>query len=281
MKLKLLFVLFILPTLSHARCNSNAIGVIHQSGFGISFGGGESSAGSYDKNTINVPLTIDGKQACFKKKTSYKIESKEKNKMVISPMELDFENIPAPHFKQYIFVQKKPDSLQTKIITMNFVCSGEIPLSTEAMTNSLFSIKASQEMEVNTSSTFASGVAAQNLGYRYKLNDQNNEALSFFAELYQAKKKKTEEELAIKPDCTEVSIPSLISQSNTEILGAVKKGITSEFSTLPKDAPNGCSQEFSNEMKNYLFENYVDNESLKDFKIKKKWFSKDLIFEWD
>lgn len=46
------------------------------------------------------------------------------------------------------------------------------------------------------------------------------------------------------------------------------------------NVPNGCSNDFATSMKNYQLENYEANDSLKDYKVKKKWFSDDLVFEW-
>jgi len=281
-KLSSFFLIFILaPSLVEAKCNSNSIGVIHQSGFGISFGGGEGSAGSYDKNTVNVPLSIDGKLACFKKKNSYKIESKEKNKMIISPMEVDFENVPDPHFKQYIFMKKMTPLENSQVFIMNFVCSGENPLSTETISNSLFNIQKVNEMEMSTSSTFSSGVSAKILEGKKISEYQPNEAFQLFSQIYDDKKKSLETApIETNHECLEINIPTLVSTQTTEAIEEVNKGISAEFTTKNAKGLNGCSKDFSSVMKSYLLENYNENESFKDFKIKKKWFSSDLVFEW-
>lgn len=278
MKIIILFSFLLLPLVSSAKCNTNAIGVIKQSGWGISIGAGGTSAGSYDKDVVNVPLTINGEQACFKKKNSYKIESKEKNKMTISPMKVDFENVPAPHYKQYIFVEKAADTIKTKIITMNFICTGEIPLSIESMANSLFNIQNSNDINVESSNVFATGAAAKNLSTHSSKN--SSEAFSFFTQLYQSKTPANNTSGADFPCCNDIKIPSIISQSSVNALSGMEKAIASQFTTLASNVPNGCSNDFSQKMKAYLLENYSENESLKEFKINKKWISNDLVFEW-
>lgn len=198
--------------------------------------------------------------------------------MTISPMKVEFENIPAPHYKQYIFVEKTTDSLQTKIFTMNFICTGEIPLSIESMANSLFNIQNSNNVNVESSNVFATGAAAKNLNTHSGKN--SSEAFSFFTQMYQNKPTVNNASAADLPCCNDIKIPSIISQSSVNALSGMEKAIASQFTTLASNVPNGCSNDFSQKMKAYLLENYGENESLKDFKINKKRISDDLVFEW-
>lgn len=86
--------------------------------------------------------------------------------------------------------------------------------------------------------------------------------------------------MADKPCCTEYKIPSIFSDTSVSSLSGIQRAIASSFSTMGANVPNGCSNDFAETMKNYQLENYTANESLKDYKIKKKWFSDDLVFEW-
>lgn len=276
-------LIFIPFAKAHAKCNTKAIGYYNQSGFGISFGGGGSSAGYYDKNTVNVPLTINGEQACFKKTSHFSMKSEQKkdrpeeNSIIITPMKAEFENIPSPHIKQYIFVEKNPSKLLSKFHVMNFVCAGEIPVSVEATSDSVSKIQRdSNTTSVEVTRVFATGAAAENLR---RHNPAPHETFNFFTSLY---KERTSKELNNDlPCCTDYNAPSIISDTSIKALTGVERAIASSFTTMADNVPNGCSNAFADSMKNYQLENWETNESLKDIKVKKKhWLSSDLVFEW-
>lgn len=258
---------------------------MRESGFGISFGGGGNKASFQDKNTVNVPITINGQQACFKKATTFTMKSEKKKEkpeesiITLNPMKTEFENIPAPHQKQYIFVEKNDNKLLTKFHVMNFVCSGETPLSIEATSDSVIKIEvASNKTDVVVNTSFATGAAAENLNRGRKGVTYSQETFDFFTKIY---KEKTQRELSReKPCCTEYNAPSILTDTSIRAFTGVERAIASSFTTMNSDVPNGCSNDFAETMKNYQFENYESNESLKDYKVKKKWFSDSLIFEW-
>lgn len=286
--MKTLLILFIFSSfasLAEAKCNTKAIGYYNQSGFGISFGGGGSSAGYYDKNTINVPLSINGEQACFKKVNAFKMKSEKKkdkaeeNSIVITPMKTEFEKIPSAHQKQYIFVEKNPSKLLTKFHVMSFICAGEIPLSIEATSDTVLKIHTQADsVDIKVAHVFATGAAAENLNKGNKGNTASRETFDFFSKLYMEKSQK--ELSADKPCCTEYKVPSIISDTSIHALSGVERAIASSFTTMASNVPNGCSNDFATSMKNYQLENYEANDSLQDYKVKKKWFSDDLVFEW-
>lgn len=281
----MLFLSTIIPHAIWAKCNTQAIGVIHQSGFGISIGGGGTKTGYYDKNTINVPLTINDQQACFMKKSSFELKAEvsagekevDKGKISISPLNVSFENIPSPHVKQYLYVEKNESKNNTIFHTMAFICAGEIPLSIEAISDNYSRIlRKSQEVEVSTHMVFATGAAAENLN-RQKNWLKSQPTFNFFAKLYQEKTNREIEEI---PCCNHKAPNLLTSTSISSISNIDERHIAAGFSTMGEKVVNGCATEFSEIMKDYLLENYSDNESLKDYKVSKKWFSDILIFEW-
>lgn len=284
-KITLTLLLLISITSAHAKCNSNAIGYRHETGFGISFGGGSSSAGFYDKNTVNVPLSINGEQACFKKVNAFKMKSEkkkdkaEKNSIVITPMKTEFEKIPNAHQKQYIFVEKNSTDLLTKFHVMSFICAGEIPLSIEATSDSVLKINTQHDQaSMKVTHVFATGAAAENLNKANKGKTANAETFDFFSKIYMEKSQK---ELAVdQACCSDFKIPSIISDTSIHAFSGVERAIASSFTTMAANVPNGCSNAFAESMKNYQLENYESNDSLKDYKVKKKWFSDDLVFEW-
>lgn len=269
-----------------SKCMTDAIGIYRETGFGISFGGGNSGASYGDKNYVNVPLSINGERACFLKKTAFtmKSESKknksDKNQISITPMTTDFENVPDAHQKQYVFVEKDANTLMTKFHVMSFVCAGEIPLSVEATSDSVLKIltdSSSASMKVST--VFATGIAADNLHKSKGGKTSSQPTFDFFNKIYLDK---THKELVNgMPCCTDYRIPSILTDTSIKSLTNVERAITSSFTTIDSKVPNGCSKDFTETMKNYQLENYTDNESLKDYRIKKKgWFSDDLVFEW-
>nr|BDT27118.1 hypothetical protein BHI3_05840 [Bacteriovorax sp. HI3] len=286
--MKITFALLLLSfsfSEAFAKCNSNAIGYRNESGFGISFGGGSSSAGFYDKNTVNVPVSINGEQACFKKVNAFKMKSEKKkdkaeeNSIVITPMKTEFEKIPSAHQKQYIFVEKNPQKLLTKFHVMSFICSGEVPLSIEATSDTVLKINMQPDSaDVRVSHSFATGAAAENLNKGNKGKTSNAETFDFFSKLYMEKSQK---ELAVdQACCSDFKIPSIISDTSIHAFSGVERAIASSFTTMASNVPNGCSNAFAETMKNYQLENYETNDSLKGYKVKKKWFSDDLVFEW-
>ena len=237
-----------------AKCNSEAIGYRKETGFGISFGGGSSSAGFYDKNTVNVPVSVNGEQACFKKVNAFAMKSEKKkdkaeeNNIVITPMKAEFEKIPSPHLKQYIFVEKNPQRLLTKFHVMSFVCSGEIPLSIEALSDSVLKIKMqSDKVEVNVNHIFATGAAADNINKANKGKMSSSETFDFFSKLYMEKSQK---ELAVdQACCSDFKIPSIISDTSIHAFSGIERAIASSFTTMATNVPNGCSNAFAETMK--------------------------------
>lgn len=265
----------------NAACNTGAIEYKHETGFGISLGSGGAKTKYNDSTSINVPLTLNGEQACFRKKNKLSLKavnSKESDtgKIIISPMVAEFENIPNPMVRQYLFVEKNKEKTQTKFHTMSFVCAGELPLSVEAASDSYSKIYVdSNKTEVNVTTVFATGIAAENISNsRRALSSQGT--FDFFAKIY---KLKTSKELDSTVCCTQ-KIPSIISDSSINSLAGIERTIASSFTTLGAKVPNGCSSEFAESMTPYLIENYEMNDSLKDYKVSKKWFSSDLVFEW-
>ncbi|MEA9356913.1 hypothetical protein SHI21_11880 [Bacteriovorax sp. PP10] len=288
MKTSILFLISALITPSafaKSKCMTNAIGIYHETGFGISFGGGSSSVDYGEKSVVNVPLSVDNKPACFIKQNAFKLKSEakkdkdEKNSITVTPMKTEFENVPNASQKQYIFVEKDAEnSLKTKFHIMSFICAGELPLSIEATSDTYSKLAlTSNSANIKVSKVFATGKAAQNL--KKVMPDLSvQETFDFFGKIYQEKTHK--ELMADKPCCTEYRIPSIISDTSITSLSGVERAIASSFTTMGANVPNGCSKDFADSMKNYQLENYTANESLKDYQIKKKWFSDDLVFEW-
>ncbi|MDD4975960.1 MAG: hypothetical protein PHY93_16505 [Bacteriovorax sp.] len=123
---------------------------------------------------------------------------------------------------------------------------------------------------------FATGAAADNLSVgRRALSSQAT--FDFFAKLY---KEKTQRELDVNLSYGQKA-PSIISDTSINTMTGIERDIASSFTTMGARIPNGCSKDFSTAMEQYLLENFEQNDSLKDYKVKTKWFSDDLVFEWE
>lgn len=274
-------LLFLAPNLVSAKCNTGAIEYVNETGFGISFGGGSSSSFE-QQQSINIPMTINGEAACYRKKTSLKFNSEENKKgnfrnILITPMDIEFENVPEAHVKQYIYVETDPtNKALTKFHSMRFICSGNIPLSVEAVSDKYLKILSDEQASVQVATVFATGIAAQNLNQGKKAKSNNQETFDFFAKLY---KNKTQRAIEEAPKC-EYNIPSVFSETTISALTDVHREIASNYTTMETKVVNGCTKDFSEAMANYQLENFKDNESLKDFKVKKKAFSKKILMEW-
>jgi hypothetical protein len=279
-KMHSLLFLTILSSNLHAKCVTDAVIIKHESGFGISFGSGGSKSNYGDSSMVNVPLTINGEQACFKKKSKFEVKTVEKNDFskgifTITPLDVEFENVPTPTTRQYIFADRTSHKTQTKFYTMSFICSGEIPLSIEASSDSYIELALKSEMAaVNTTTIIATGIAAKNLE-NTNYNSKQKEAFEFFADKYKLDTGKTSDTA-----CCGQKVPSILTSTSVQSLTGIERAITSSFTTMSSYVPNGCENQFSDKMKNYLIENYEQNESLKDFKVSKGWFNKNLKFEW-
>lgn len=266
-----------------AKCNTMAMGYYNQTGFGISFGGSGSKVGFFDKNTTNVPLTINGDQACYKKVSNFSMTSEskknesEKNKIIITPLNVEFENIPNAHHRQFLYVEKNSNPLLRKFHTVSYICSGGVPLSIEATSDMVISLMGkSDDSSVSITHTFATGSAANNLKWMPTISMQ--ESFDYFKNLYN---QKTIKEHSVPDECcNDIKIPSILSHTSIHALSGVERIIASGFTTMGAEIPNGCSEDFIKTMGPYLLENFEKNESLESFKIKKKWFSNDLVFEW-
>ncbi|MGZ3806530.1 MAG: hypothetical protein ACXVCE_00485 [Bacteriovorax sp.] len=276
-----IFVLSALETIQ-AACDTDAIIYKHETGMGISFGSGGVKSNYDEGMSVNVPLSINGEAACFRKKSQFSLKAEntkdiDKGKIIIAPMQLDFENVPNPSAKQYLYVEKNEDKTKVKFHTMSFVCTGEIPLSIEATSDSYSKIfKDSQNATISYTTVFATGAAADNLNAgRRALSSQGT--FDFFAKLY---KEKTQRELDVNLSYGQKT-PSIISDTSINAMAGIERDIVSSFTTMGARVPNGCSKDFSTAMEQYLLENYEQNDSLKDYKIKTKWFSDDLVFSWE
>ncbi len=210
-------------------------------------------------------------------------EKKAKSKLTLTPAEVEFENVPNAHFKHYLMANPDPQTGLMSFSSMLFICSGEYPISVEATRDTALSleIKKNQSNTVHTSSSFATGMAAQNLSRDIGPTPNEEKVFNEFTKIFQEIKPTgtSSPDLAL-PCCQDVQVPSLLTSSSVRAMVGIEKSIVKNLTTLKGDFPNGCATEFHNGMKNYLFENIESNPSLKSMKLDKKWFSNKYTLEY-
>jgi|GEM_PF-1585392 len=272
--------LLLMPSI-HSKCRTDAIVYKRQSGFGISISKDGASSNFNEKESVNVPLSINDEAACFSKKSKYQIQLEESDELNlslrVSPLTAEFENIPEPSVKTYIFAEKSHDLSELKFYSMSFICSNEIPVSVEAFSESIRDLKLKNDAKnssVRVSTVFATGAAAENLN-RNRKDLKAEESFLWFSKKY-SEFGTTDR----NNDCCGMKIPSIFSSTSIESMTGIEQKIAKSFTSQANEFPNGCSKDFSSKMKNYLLENYKDNESLKTFEIKTKFFSDDLILNF-
>lgn len=140
-------------------CNSGAIIISRETGFGFS------SSGTHNSNinqNVNVPVFVDGKSGCWEQRggLGFNVEEK-KREMSITVPKAKFKNIPNARIDSYAVIERHENNLYASIAT--FVCSGESVLSVEAFEGSVMEAKALQRISTRSSTVLATGTAASHL----------------------------------------------------------------------------------------------------------------------
>lgn len=277
---KIFFVWFFFfsPIAFAGDCNPNAVIYRSSSGFGISLGGGKSSFSGGDKKSINLPVKTSNGWGCYKKHSAFNVEvEKDKNglvqKFTVSPMEVSFDNVPDARAVQYVHFENNHEfQFKNRFTLSSFICSGEKLLSIENKQFTLLDLMIKDvNPDVSTSSFFATGAAAKNLETSHVSTEHN----IFYG-------------LALKhgfvPDnscrnCETVDMPSVLAASQAKSLADISVTLTDLYTTMPDSlAINPCQKNFEEALAPYRIENFEHNDSLKPLKVKKKTFSKKLVF---
>src|SRR3989344_9144472 len=127
------FVLSMASVDAWSKCNTGAIVYGRSTSIGLSLGGNDSSSGYESGMTMNIPLSINGKAACYKQKGKLSVETKkiEEGEAVeyeLTPLRVEFENVPEGRLFQYLHVNHDIAGSASKVSMISFVCSGETPI---------------------------------------------------------------------------------------------------------------------------------------------------------
>lgn len=274
----LLFMYLSSFSVTAGDCNPDAIIYRSSSGFGISIGGGKSGLSSSSKRTVNLPVKTSEGWGCYKKHSSFQVEVEKNNKgliekFTVSPLDVSFENVPEARAVQYVYFENNQEfQFKNRFTLSSFICSGEKLLSIENKQFTLLDLMIKDvNPEVSTSTIFATGAAAKNLESSQASTEHN----VFYA-------------LALKHgfvpdsscrDCEKIDVPAVLASSQAKSLADISATLTDLYSTIPNNISiNPCQKNFEDALLPYRIENFENNESLKSLNVKKKSFSKKLVF---
>lgn len=221
-----------------------------------------------DDSSVNIPFQNNGKPSCYHpvKKLSIvaeSINSKDIN-FEITPMIVEFENIPEPTAHHYIFSEMDMEDLTQKISMVSFLCSGEIPVGADAFSDSLQRIAEKNGEEKEEGSIFiSSGHAAGEISVS---NEQKARAKIFdhFRELYELR---TNEDVT-EDEVSNLYVPNVILAQNDG-----NKKVYASFFARTSSSINGCSKKFMKVMDDLKIDNAVKNRPFQGIEIKKKMFT--------
>ncbi len=255
-----------------ASCQNDQIGYVRESGFSLSIGGKGSQSSYNEKKTVNMPVFIQGRPACYKQKGEMALEfkSNKKNesvKLEISPLQVEFENVPDARVLQYLDVEGRSAS-ELKIHLLTFICSGEIPLGQESYSDTLNGIRFTRNsVNVSTQSVFATGAAARNL----QRVPKRNPTIEHFSRLYSLR---NPERLPLMENRANVFIPTLIASNSIASTSPVERRIYSDFVSRGLGNLNGCSEDFRITMESSLISHMLDVGVSGNVSLKRKGKSK-------
>lgn len=222
-------------------------------------------------DTINIPLNIDGQQACYHQESAlgFKAESLSDATSVdfeITPLVAKFENVPAPQSFQYIDIDYKDDKA-SKVRIMNFLCSGEIPIGSDALAAVL-----NEEKDDTVSITISTGQVADNL--------QVTEERKAKAKVYFQFLKTFEVRNGVSVDDmknSNIYIPTIIAEN---AVTASEYKLYTNFFNRTNSTLNGCSEAFKTKMQDFLIENVIKNQPFRSIDIRKKLFMNRYKMKW-
>lgn len=143
-------------------CNTGAVMITRESGFGFSSSGSHNGGVTH---TVNIPVTVAGKRGCWEQKGGLSFDVKDdENQVSILIPKAKFKKIPDARIMSYVMVSKVGDSLDLEVATI--ACAGQSVLSIEAFEGSVSQARVLQELSMNVSTVFATGAAAANIARR-------------------------------------------------------------------------------------------------------------------
>lgn len=232
--------------------------------------------------TINIPLVIDGKPACYHQDNGILIttEHVKENEFVeyeITPLSAVFENVPSPMTYQYLNVEVDPETKMSKVYMMSFLCSGETPIGGDAFSDTLQNLADNVESQQASTEIFiATGQAAENISVS-QAKKAKAKVYDRFLELYEGRGNSID---PLDTDQSNIYIPNILAGYSVNRISTVERKLYSAFFFRTSSSINGCSKKFLTLMQNLLLENVAKNQPYKGIDLKKKEFSSKYKMKW-
>ncbi len=274
----ILLSLFI-TSVALATCDETQISYQRSTGISLSIGGHQSYSSFSTSMTVNIPVMMDGRWACYKQSGHLGFQSetkKGKNKTIVSmtPPKVEFDGVKNARVVQYLDVVG--DSFENfKLYALTSVCSGEIPLGQESVSESLIGVMMKGPASVEVSNVFATGIAAQNLKGSQTERYYSASALGHFASLYE----KTNGDLPIAQSTSNIFIPSVLTGVSVNMVSREQFELYSSFQSRNQGKLNGCSEDFRQSMKGVLLENTLNSLAARGISAKIKKGSIEFTFK--
>lgn len=262
-----------------SKCDDSQIIMQRSTSFGISWGDGSGSSTFGSSLTVNIPLRIDGKQACYHQSSAIqilteKVKDSEYVEYEITPLEAEFENVPSPTVRQYINIDYESENQASHVQMMSFLCSGETPIGADAFGDSLLKLSTNtKEQSANIDMFIATGLAADNLQIS-QAKKAKVKVYDRFLELYETK---IEGDISFEEENSNIFIPSVLIGTS---ISAPDRKLYSSFFSRTNSSINGCSKKFTEKMQEHLIENVIKNNTFKNIDLRKKRFSSKLKMRW-
>lgn len=280
MKCLAICVLSLLTTSVWSKCDVDQIRYSRSTSYGLNLGEGSSEFGQ--NVTVNIPLVIDGKPACYHQKNGIKVttEEIEEGKEIdyeITPLQASFENVPAPAIYQYLNVEYDQGQRASRLQIMSFLCSGERPIGADAFSDSLIALSEKpKEVSSGVNIFIATGGAAENISVS-QANKARVKVYDKFLEIFETR---SEELATIEEDQTNIYIPNVLAGVSIEEITSIDRKLYTSFFTRTNSSINGCSKNFRVKMQDFLLENVSRHQPFKGIELKRKRFSSKYRMRW-
>lgn len=278
--MKLFILTLFLTSLVHAGCDETQLIFRRSTTIGIDTSNGTSVFGR--EETVNIPLIIDGKQACYHQKNGIQVFTKEIKEAVfvdyeINPISVNFENVPDADVVQYLDIEYDPENRASKLFIMSFLCSGETPIGGDAFSDSLKRLaEQSPEEKQETQVFIATGQAAENIN----LSEKNKKRAKIFDHFLSLYEDNLEGDEILETEVSNVFIPNVLGGISIEGVTNVERKLYSSFFSRINSSINGCSKVFRERMNSYLMENVLKYRRFPGVLIGKKRFSPRYKLRW-
>lgn len=272
----------ILMAQSWAGCDDDRLIIKRETSFGLTIGGdNESEFGT--SITMNIPLSIDGKKACYHQTSAIGVKTKtvKENDFVdyeITPIEASFENIPNAKIRQFLLVDYNKVKNASEIYIMSYLCSGETPIGGDVFSDGLAKIAmkgSATSLEVQT--VFATGRAAELIKERAPKRN-TKKIYQKFMDIYSLR---TENKGIPYTSRANVSIPDFLATTSLDSISSIERKLYAEYSSRTGSELNGCSNAFLQTMQDHLIENIAVQNPFPGIEIKKKRFSTKYKLRWN